>query len=322
MVVDADGGDSAASKALRLKIQLDIHKPLRRGVTADLGTDKGERWCPITYEHLPDFCYKSGLIGHVDRVCSKKLEKDEQAAYSKVLSYMPPRRPLGGFGYKNQELGGMQSGGSGGSGSWRGGRSDNWSSGGKSRSDGRSWRKDSEKDSVKLIEGKKNDGEEVTSPLKDMRPSEQGSGAAKAELFPKQVVDGALRVPMKIIAWNCHRLGNGAAVRGLMNVQKEEDPDVLFLFETKMDVSRIKGFRWKLGLPNMIVKDCSGRSGGLAISWRRGINLHVRGISRMYIDAEVTKEDGFLWRLNGFYGEPEQKYLSWKALRTLNAARR
>lgn len=42
----------------------------------------------------------------------------------------------------------------------------------------------------------------------------------------------------------------------------------------------------------------------------------------MYIDVEVTKEDGFVWWLNGFYGEPEQKYLSWKALHTLNAVRR
>jgi hypothetical protein len=38
----------------------------------------------------------------------------------------------------------------------------------------------------------------------------------------------------------------------------------------------------------------------------------------------VTEEDGFLWRLTGFYGESsmEKKYLSWKAFCTLNAARR
>jgi hypothetical protein len=67
----------------------------------------------------------------------------------------------------------------------------------------------------------------------------------------------------------------------------------------------------------MIVKDCVGRSGGLAIFWRKGINVHVRGISRLYID-------GFLWRFTGFYGEPEgeNKSLSWRALRTLHAARR
>jgi hypothetical protein len=42
----------------------------------------------------------------------------------------------------------------------------------------------------------------------------------------------------------------------------------------------------------------------------------------MYLDAEVTEEDGFLWQLTGFNGEPEKKSLSWKVLRILNAARR
>jgi len=75
----------------------------------------------------------------------------------------------------------------------------------------------------------------------------------------------------------------------------------------------------------MVVKDCStNHGGGLALFWRRGVNLQVHGISRLYIDAEVTEEDGFVWRLTGFYGEPsaEKKHISWKALRTLNAAGR
>jgi exonuclease III len=109
---------------------------------------------------------------------------------------------------------------------------------------------------------------------------------------------------MKIIAWNYRGLGNDAAVRGLLNAQKEEDPDILFLSETKMYESRIKGLRWKMGLANLIMKDCSEtHGGGLAIFWRSGINLHVRGISCLYIDADVTEEDGFcvvsywvLWR--------------------------
>lgn len=112
---------------------------------------------------------------------------------------------------------------------------------------------------------------------------------------------------MRTIAWNHRGLRNGAVVCGLLNVQKEEDPDILFLSETKLDKQRIEGLRWKLGLTNMISKDYEGRSGGLPIFWRKEINLHVCGISRLYIDAEVTEEDGFLWRLTCFYGEPSTK---------------
>jgi exonuclease III len=77
---------------------------------------------------------------------------------------------------------------------------------------------------------------------------------------------------MKIIAWNCRGLGYGPTVRGLLNIQKE-DPDILFLTETKMDRGGIEGLRWRLGFTNMVVKDCKGKSGGLAIFWRNGVNF-------------------------------------------------
>jgi exonuclease III len=70
---------------------------------------------------------------------------------------------------------------------------------------------------------------------------------------------------MKICGWNGWGVGNGPAVRGLCDLINKEDPDVLFLSETKMDRRRIKGLRWKLGRPNVIVKDSVGQSGGLAL---------------------------------------------------------
>jgi len=37
---------------------------------------------------------------------------------------------------------------------------------------------------------------------------------------------------MRIITWNCRGLGNGPAVRGLLDLQEREAPDVLFIAET------------------------------------------------------------------------------------------
>jgi hypothetical protein len=58
--------------------------------------------------------------------------------------------------------------------------------------------------------------------------------------------------PMKIVAWNGRGFGNRSARRGLQDIKKREDPDVLFLSETKLDEKRMEKFQWLLGMPNII----------------------------------------------------------------------
>jgi hypothetical protein len=70
---------------------------------------------------------------------------------------------------------------------------------------------------------------------------------------------------MRLIAWNCHGLENGPAVRGLLDVQKKEDHNVLFLSKMKHNKRWMEGFRWRLNMPNMVVKDSEGTRDGLAL---------------------------------------------------------
>ena len=111
---------------------------------------------------------------------------------------------------------------------------------------------------------------------------------------------------MKIAGYNCRGLGNRPAVGGLLALQKKEDPDILFLSETKLKKKRMEKFRNMLGMQGMIAKDCDGKSGGLAMFWKRGVDVGLRWMGRMHIDVNITETDGFKWRLTGIYGEPRQ----------------
>lgn len=84
---------------MRIKVRLDIKKPLMRGITIfeddeeedEEQEEKGEnniiedvnednekkkkekgREVIFKYEYLPDFCYICGIIGHNDRACPNK----------------------------------------------------------------------------------------------------------------------------------------------------------------------------------------------------------------------------------------------------------
>jgi exonuclease III len=123
---------------------------------------------------------------------------------------------------------------------------------------------------------------------------------------------------MKIVAWNCRGLDNRPAVRGLMDLQKSEAADILFLSEMKLDRRMMERFRWMLGLPNMVVKDAVGK-GGMAVLWRRGIDLTLRNTSKYHINMDVKEDDGVEWRFTGIYGEAhsDKKHKTWQDMRDM-----
>ena len=125
---------------------------------------------------------------------------------------------------------------------------------------------------------------------------------------------------MKLVGWSGRGMGNRLAVRGLLEVQKKEDPDVLFLCETKLDKKGVEKLSYTLKMPHVVFKESVSRSGGLALFWKREINLSLAWMGRMHIDADITEVDGFKWRFTGIYGEPRvvKRRETWRLLRTLH----
>uniref|UniRef100_A0A453D5J8 Reverse transcriptase domain-containing protein n=1 Tax=Aegilops tauschii subsp. strangulata TaxID=200361 RepID=A0A453D5J8_AEGTS len=62
-----------------------------------------------------------------------------------------------------------------------------------------------------------------------------------------------------------------------------------------------------------------GRSRGVALFWRRGVDVTLRSYGRRHVDVDVTEEGGMVWRLTGVYGESEagRKKETWRALKLL-----
>jgi len=78
----------------------------------------------------------------------------------------------------------------------------------------------------------------------------------------------------------------------------------------------------KADFNNGLVIPSSGRSGALALSWKKDILVEVQGYSDNYIDVIVTDPaTDFKWRITGFYGHPEThcRKESWNLLRDLNS---
>ncbi|KAL2942357.1 Presenilin-B [Bienertia sinuspersici] len=49
---------------MRIKVLLEIDKPMRRGIKISIY--KSSKWADAKYEQIGDFCFYSGRMGHMD----------------------------------------------------------------------------------------------------------------------------------------------------------------------------------------------------------------------------------------------------------------
>jgi hypothetical protein len=172
--VETDEDGMAYGWYLRVKVGLEIAKPLMRSKMVQIGDEGQMRWCSFEYEFLTDFCFTCGIIGHTNKSCSTKLKKGETQQYGKWLKRNPHQR--------GREA--MTSVGSA-SKSWDSRKSGSFGSRGSgSGSDSLSWRKDGP--FLLKTGGKQTNKGEVTSPLKQTkdRVTTEIKGDIKRILFP------------------------------------------------------------------------------------------------------------------------------------------
>ena len=87
--------------------------------------------------------------------------------------------------------------------------------------------------------------------------------------------------------------------------------------ETKRFVSEMNEIKEKLDQSQGLIVLSNGRSGGLALLWRRGVDVVVQTYLDYHIDAIIGSEsDSQWWRFTGFYGnlDTNKKEESWLRL--------
>ncbi|XVF50977.1 hypothetical protein PTKIN_Ptkin04bG0146800 [Pterospermum kingtungense] len=108
-------------------------------------------------------------------------------------------------------------------------------------------------------------------------------------------------------------------IQALQNLLRREDPDVVFLCETIKQVANLENLKRRCNMYGLVGVDAVGRSGGLAMMWKEDIDLKLMSYSKFHIDMEVTDNQHNVWRLIGFYGEPDpqKRHEGWTMLKTL-----
>lgn len=118
------------------------------------------------------------------------------------------------------------------------------------------------------------------------------------------------------VSWNVRGLGNPHNFRALKKFLQEKDPDLVFLMETKKSKIEMADICFNIGFGGCCVVEKMGRSsGGLAMCWKKDMDVRTVGFSTGHIDVEVRLEAGLI-RVTGFYGnlDTNNRGASWELL--------
>jgi exonuclease III len=97
---------------------------------------------------------------------------------------------------------------------------------------------------------------------------------------------------MRILSWNCQGGGNPKTVRALKKLIAANNPDIIFLMETKQLSTNSIFLSSFIDRYNSKIVDCStaggGKAGGLALFWNNcNFDLEIKDHDFNYIDMLI-----------------------------------
>ncbi|KAG8495532.1 hypothetical protein CXB51_013393 [Gossypium anomalum] len=251
---DKNGG---WTEFLMLKIKINISKPVR-SVVKFVGNDRIEIICALKYERLPNFCYYCSLIGHTLQKCKSK-ERDSDCnvlnlQYGGWLRVNLAASIEGrGIGRNGIEIMLKKT----------------------TPNEDKEEREDNcEEDSIS------------NSPLekRSNKPTHDG-------LILRRWLANSPPRAIKILCWNCRGIGNPATVRMLRQLLVANDPDIIFLCETKTNTNKMASIRSKCRMEGCLAVNTIGQSGGLTMMWKEGIKVEIKNYSNNHIDSYIQLDN-------------------------------
>ncbi|KAL5703663.1 hypothetical protein ACHQM5_022190 [Ranunculus cassubicifolius] len=121
-----------------------------------------------------------------------------------------------------------------------------------------------------------------------------------------------------MMAWNCRGIGSPSAIQHLKDLVWEHQPDVMFLSETKAKKRKMLKVQKQIKYQGMEVVDPIGRSGGLALFWKEGVDLEILIANKNHISGKISNYPANKdWFFSFVYGHPvsHHRKIVWNDLR-------
>ena len=75
-IVDCDASGRCWGSYMRARVEVEVDKPFKRGVTVFYQHHNATDWFEVQYENLPHYCFSCGILGHSSVECKNPGERD------------------------------------------------------------------------------------------------------------------------------------------------------------------------------------------------------------------------------------------------------